>query len=98
MDIKKTNNKATTDADGKIVKKRKGENSRCSYYKQTAIEDLKDLALTEVQDVEDLVKSGQELKACPYYASRLAAEDAEVILVPYNTILHRATREANGRC
>lgn len=95
LDLQKQN-KTQKDADGKTIKKQKGTNCKCSYYKQTNIEDLKDLTLTEVQDVEDLVKSGKELNACPYYSSRLAAEDAEVVLVPYNTILHKATREANG--
>lgn len=49
-----------------------------------------------MQDVEDLVSTSKEISACPYYASRKAAEDAQVVLVPYNTLLHKATREANG--
>lgn len=54
------------------------------------------MILLQVRDIEDLVKTSKIVKACPYYASRKAAEDAEVILVPYNTILHKPTREANG--
>ncbi|KAJ3659284.1 hypothetical protein Zmor_010980 [Zophobas morio] len=96
LDKQKKLTKSKTDVDGRVVKKQKGENSKCPYYKQGPIEDLKDLTLTEVLDVEDLVKNGKQLNACPYYSSRLAAEDAEVVLVPYNTILHKATREANG--
>ncbi|RZB39133.1 putative ATP-dependent RNA helicase DDX11, partial [Asbolus verrucosus] len=96
LDMQKKSGKSKTDADGKVVKKQKGTNCKCPYYKQTTIEDLKDFALTEVLDVEDLIKNGKQLNACPYYSSRLAAEDAEVVLVPYNTILHKATREANG--
>lgn len=88
-------NKKKTDGIGKIVKRQKGGSS-CPFYKQQSIGDLKDLALVEVQDVEDLVSSGKEMAACPYYASRKAAEDAQVVLVPYNTLLHKATREANG--
>ncbi|XP_015834926.2 ATP-dependent DNA helicase DDX11 [Tribolium castaneum] len=95
LDMQKQS-KSQKDADGKTIKKPRGTTTKCPYYKQSTIEDLKDLTLTEVQDVEDLVKSGKELNACPYYSSRLAAEDAEVVLVPYNTILHKATREANG--
>ncbi|KAJ8927462.1 hypothetical protein NQ314_020059 [Rhamnusium bicolor] len=95
---KKTNNQLKTDKDGKVMKKQKGNTCRCPYYKQTAIDELRDWALVEVQDVEDLVSSGKELSACPYYASRKAAEDAEVVLIPYNTLLHKATREANGIC
>ncbi|KAJ8943643.1 hypothetical protein NQ318_005645 [Aromia moschata] len=93
---KKSQSQLKSDKDGKVIKKQKGTICHCPFYKQTAIDELRDSALIEVQDVEDLVSSGKELKACPYYASRKAAEDAEVVLVPYNTILHKATREANG--
>lgn len=34
--------------------------------------------LVDIMDVEDLVKCSKELKACPYYASRMALDDAEV--------------------
>lgn len=84
-----------TDEFGKVLKRQKGT-SCCPFYKQQNINDLKNYALLEVQDVEDLVTTAKEIAACPYYASRKAAEDAQVILVPYNTLLHKATREANG--
>ncbi|KAJ8975064.1 hypothetical protein NQ317_005781 [Molorchus minor] len=93
---KKSQSLIKSDEDRKVTKKRKNTSCSCPYYKQTAIDELRDWALVEVQDVEDLVTSGKEIKACPYYASRKAAEDAEVVLIPYNTLLHKATREANG--
>lgn len=96
---KKANVKATTvdNNDGKVVKKaRTSKCSKCPYFKQTTIDNLANAALTAVLDVEDLVTSGRKLQACPYYASRKAVQDAEIVLVPYNTILHKATREANG--
>ncbi|CAH1159677.1 unnamed protein product [Phaedon cochleariae] len=96
VDLQKKLPKAKVDQDGKVVKKQKGTSCSCPYYKQTAIEELGNFALVQVQDVEDLVNNAKELKACPYYASRKAAEDAEVIFIPYNTLLHKATREANG--
>lgn len=43
-----------------------------------------------------MVDKGNKLNGCPYYASRHAVEDAQIIIVPYNTILHRSTREACG--
>ena len=52
--------------------------------------------LLKVQDIEDLVTSGEKAKACPYYASRMAVPDAEVVVLPYNTLLHRSTRESCG--
>ncbi|XP_028139736.1 ATP-dependent DNA helicase DDX11 isoform X2 [Diabrotica virgifera virgifera] len=95
LDLQKKTPKPKTDPDGRVTKRAKSATS-CPYYKQTAVEELSNYALSEIQDVEDLVNAGKEFNACPYYASRKAAEDAEVVLIPYNTLLHKATREANG--
>ncbi|CAG9861303.1 unnamed protein product [Phyllotreta striolata] len=81
--------------DGKVLKKAKGS-CTCPYYKKSTIEELSNYTLTEILDIEDLTQLGSTLEACPYYSSRKAAEDAEIVLVPYNTILHKHTREANG--
>lgn len=93
---KKSKSQSKVDEEGKVTKKQKRSTCQCPYFKQTSVEELSNWVLVEVQDVEDLVNSGKELNACPYYASRKAAEDAEIVLVPYNTILHKATRQANG--
>ncbi|XP_050294645.1 ATP-dependent DNA helicase DDX11 [Anthonomus grandis grandis] len=93
---KKQSSQSKRDENGKTLKKSKTSNCQCPYFKQTNIEDLRDFALNQVHDIEDLVQVGKELSACPYYASRKGAEDAEVILVPYNTLLHKSTREASG--
>ena len=34
--------------------------------------------LTEVQDIEQIVRAGKNVKACPYYASRASVGDAQV--------------------
>lgn len=47
-------------------------------------------------DIEDLVNAGKDLQACPYYASRKASKEAQLVLLPYNTILHKSTREGVG--
>lgn len=84
------------DEDGRACKKQRAKETACPFFKQSLIDNLRNLALNEVQDVEDLIKNGKKLKACPYYASRKASEDAQIVLVPYNTVLHDATRKANG--
>ena len=67
--------------DGKVLKKTKTKScAACPYYNQNKITRLKERMLVEVMDMEDLVKCGKELKACPYYASRMALDDAEVII------------------
>lgn len=52
--------------------------------------------LTSIRDIEDTVKKSEELKTCPYYSTRKSVEDAQVILVPYNSILHKSTRTSSG--
>lgn len=48
-----------------------------------------------VMDIEDLVKAGQKLKMCPYYASKELVEDADIVFMPYNYLLDPAARKAN---
>lgn len=65
--------------EGKVLKKSKAKAcSGCPYYNQSNITKLKERMLIDIMDMEDLVKCGKELKACPYYASRMALDDAEV--------------------
>jgi len=52
--------------------------------------------LSEPLDIEDLVKAAKETKACPYYASRKASKEAQLVALPYNTLLHSGTREGVG--
>ncbi|XP_053679591.1 ATP-dependent DNA helicase DDX11 [Anopheles nili] len=87
-------NKAST-SDGNSKKRRKLIQS-CPYYNQRAIEGLKNATVFEVPDIEDMVKGGKRVKACPYYASRAAIPDAQVLMVPYQMILHRRTRQQSG--
>ncbi|KAK3592699.1 hypothetical protein CHS0354_037835 [Potamilus streckersoni] len=68
----------------------------CPFYKQDNVQAFKERALVDVKDVEHLVDMGKELKACPYYGTRLAIPDAELVVLPYNTLLHQSTREACG--
>ena len=39
----------------------------------------------QVHDIEDLGSEGRRLKACPYFAARHFAEDAELVFCPYRS-------------
>lgn len=52
--------------------------------------------LTNIQDIEEIVKKGQDSNTCPYYASRRSVQNGQLILVPYNSILHKNTRVSLG--
>lgn len=98
LDMQKKDSKTTkTDSEGKAVKRKRNENCNCPYMQSQQVEELRDSALLDIKDVEELVRSGKKLNACPYYAARAAVEDARVVLLPYNLILHKSTREASGK-
>lgn len=80
LDLQKSKPKPTSvGEDGKVVKKSKTKScTGCPYYNQNNIAKLKEQMLVDIMDMEDLVKCSKELKACPYYASRMALDDAEV--------------------
>uniref|UniRef100_A0A6G1S6L6 Putative ATP-dependent RNA helicase DDX11-like protein 8 n=1 Tax=Aceria tosichella TaxID=561515 RepID=A0A6G1S6L6_9ACAR len=69
---------------------------RCPYIKAKEVNQLKDDILSSVYDIEDLVSRGRTKGACPYYASRMAIPEAELIVLPYNNLLHRETRMASS--
>ena len=50
----------------------------------------------EHHDIEELQKRCQRTKICGYYAARTLAEEADVIVTPYQSILSEATRSALG--
>ena len=72
---------------------RKGKQS-CGFKKQTDIKHLRDELLSTIMDIEDAHEAGRQLKCCPYYAGRYAIEEVEVLVVPYNILLHEKTRNS----
>ncbi|KAI5646593.1 hypothetical protein NE865_01527 [Phthorimaea operculella] len=94
LDLQKSKTKTTSvGEEGKALKKTKTKScAACPYYNQNNISKLKDRILVDILDMEDLVKCGKELKACPYYASRMALDDAEVVLISHAGIVSSGAR------
>ncbi|XP_075971830.1 ATP-dependent DNA helicase DDX11 [Anticarsia gemmatalis] len=94
LDMQKSKPKSTSvGEEGKVLKKTKTKScSGCPYYNQNNITKLKERMLVDIMDMEDLVKCGKELKACPYYASRMALDDAEVVLISHAGIVSSGAR------
>ena len=40
-----------------------------------------------MQDIEDIVKEGQQNGSCPYYNSRSYSRLSDIVFVPYNYII-----------
>ncbi|UJR22839.1 hypothetical protein I4U23_025869 [Adineta vaga] len=68
----------------------------CAFLQQDRVECLSNDILGDAQDIEDVVKLGRELNSCPYYATRAAIAAAHLVILPYQTLMHKSTREACG--
>ncbi|XP_057967880.1 uncharacterized protein LOC131157611 [Malania oleifera] len=49
-----------------------------------------------VLDIEDLVRLGRRMGACPYYGSRSMVSAADLIILPYQSLLSKSSRESLG--
>ncbi|XP_074489242.1 ATP-dependent DNA helicase DDX11 [Sebastes fasciatus] len=79
-----------------VKRKRDPAKSVCPYYKASAMQQMRDDILGTVHDIEQMLKLGRETHSCPYYATRLAVPAAQLVVLPYQMLLHEATRKAAG--
>ncbi|KAK2491208.1 hypothetical protein MC885_014481 [Smutsia gigantea] len=77
-------------------RKRKEPRAACPFYNCEQLQQLREEVLAEVKDMEQLVALGKEARACPYYGSRFAIPAAQLVVLPYQMLLHAATRQAAG--
>ena len=52
------------------------------------------LGHSQAWDLEDLVKVGRKIKACPYYATRELRNAAQLIICPYNYLVDPRIRKS----
>lgn len=69
---------------------------QCEFKTQALVTGLSELSLVDILDIEDLVTEGDKMNACPYYAARSATEFAQIIMLPYQLLLHKRTRQQCG--
>ncbi|CAN2389924.1 Regulator of telomere elongation helicase 1 [Pristimantis euphronides] len=68
----------------------------CHYYNNVEEKSTERDLVTHILDIEDLVKSGTKLRACPYYLSRNLKQQADIIFMPYNYLLDPKSRKAHN--
>eukprot|EP00958_Prasinococcus_capsulatus_P017004 scaffold1906_cov403-Prasinococcus_capsulatus_cf.AAC.5 len=66
----------------------------CPFLK--GAKQLRSQVLQRQMDIEELAQSGASTCACPYYAVRDSILWADLILLPYNALLHEPTRQSLG--
>ncbi|KAJ3733285.1 helicase C-terminal domain-containing protein [Lentinula guzmanii] len=74
--------------------------NRCPHLppvgEEVIINEFRDQILATPKDIEDLAIAGRLSGICPYFASRKAIPQAELITLPYNLLLQKSAREALG--
>ncbi|KAF8579814.1 DNA repair helicase [Ramaria rubella] len=58
--------------------------------------EFRDHVLATPKDIEELVTIGKELNTCPYFGSRRAIPQAQLVTLPYNLLLQKSARDALG--
>lgn len=71
----------------------KVKNNLCTYHHnyERKISDIR-MTNSKVFDIEDLMKFGNEHKACPYYLSK-SMKDSSLVFMPYNYVLDPSIRK-----
>ncbi|KAK6903226.1 hypothetical protein I203_108491 [Kwoniella mangroviensis CBS 8507] len=76
----------------------KSGKTRCEFLPTKAEEgimlDARDSVLASVKDIEDIVAIGRKSCVCPYYATRRAVKQSQIVTLPYNLLLQKNAREA----
>ncbi|XP_035012244.1 ATP-dependent DNA helicase DDX11 isoform X1 [Hippoglossus stenolepis] len=95
MEMQKNKHEKQHNEEG-VKRKRGPAKSVCPYNKALALQQMRDEVLGTVHDIEQLLKLGRETHSCPYYSARLAIPPAQLVVLPYQMVLHEATRRAAG--
>ncbi|KAK9958706.1 hypothetical protein ABG768_010811 [Culter alburnus] len=78
-------------------KRRRGDAKvTCAFSGFENLMAMRDEVLVKVRDVEQLLQHGRETHTCPYYSTRMAIPAAQVVVLPYQSLLHASTRKASG--
>uniref|UniRef100_A0A8B9FFU7 Regulator of telomere elongation helicase 1 n=1 Tax=Amazona collaria TaxID=241587 RepID=A0A8B9FFU7_9PSIT len=68
----------------------------CHFYNNVEEKSAEKELMNSIMDIEDLVKCGNKLRACPYYLSRSLKQQADIIFMPYNYLLDSKSRKAHN--
>uniref|UniRef100_A0A452QFW9 DEAD/H-box helicase 11 n=1 Tax=Ursus americanus TaxID=9643 RepID=A0A452QFW9_URSAM len=97
MEMQRSKHGKKSKAEEEKPKRRRPEHrAACPFYSYEQLHLLRDQVLVGVKDIEQLVALGKEARACPYYGSRFAIPAAQLVVLPYQMLLHAATRRAAG--
>lgn len=77
--------------------KAKIQSRSCSFYSRVeSCKEKPEITGSAIMDIEDLVKVGLKVKACPFFLSKELIENADILFMPYNYLLDPKARKANN--
>ncbi|KAF0990400.1 hypothetical protein HZS_4326, partial [Henneguya salminicola] len=89
-EVKKINNTISkNNSCGEKIKK-----NSCFYYSNTK-KDIK-IGLNAIFDIEEVAQACRACSVCPFYYVRHLAENAEILLMPYNYLIDPRNRTSNN--
>lgn len=68
--------------------------SECEYYDKEKFSSMTSEIKKQPFDIEDLISLGRTKSTCPYYSSRNAIKSSDIILMPYQSLFSKETRDA----
>lgn len=81
--------------DGRV--RRTTASCKCPMLKKRKQTNIKrEIKEQDPLDIEDLVHLGTKLGACPYYGSRSMVPGADLVILPYQSLLSKSSRESLG--
>eukprot|EP00804_Cyclotella_cryptica_P023707 CCRYP_017260-RB/>CCRYP_017260-RB protein AED:0.00 eAED:0.00 QI:111/1/1/1/1/1/2/2252/635 len=91
LDMQKSNKS------NRSIAKGDAKSSSCPFLESSeAVSTLAMHSLVRPSDIEDVVSLGNATHTCSYYSSRQALAAAEVVVLPYNTLLSDQARQSIG--
>ncbi|XP_001653621.2 regulator of telomere elongation helicase 1 homolog [Aedes aegypti] len=77
--------------------KAKVQSRTCSFYSRVeSCKERPEVVSNVIMDIEDLVKVGTKVRACPFFLSKELIESADILFMPYNYLLDPKARKANN--
>jgi Rad3-related DNA helicase len=94
---KKRTRRSEAEITERCLDMQKNNESKCPMLESSeAVSTLALHSLTIPSDIEDMANLGKAGHACSYYASREALSAAEVVVLPYNSLLSESARQSIG--
>ncbi|KAK2848365.1 hypothetical protein Q7C36_010047 [Tachysurus vachellii] len=96
MELQKNKHDNQSKVDMEPKRRRGAGKATCTFAGYEKMMAMRDEVLASVRDIEQLVQHGRDTHTCPYYSTRLAIPAAQMVVLPYQSLLHAATRKASG--